>query len=303
MYNNPYRSKNKWIICVKIWRIIVNEIHISNISLPIINGCDCITASAPFHHADRVTDFNILIYVTEGAIYVTEEDTDYVVEPGELLFLKSGVHHFGKYEIKRGTCWYYAHFYLPNTTDLPLFVSSNNALPMYDSIRYQTILPKKLTHLTGTKLERSIQEFTKYFHSSDTMKGWNINYRLGQLLSDIALYDKYQENPLSLSEKICMYLSEHYNSSFSAKELESHFYLSYKYLAHIFKKEKDMTMQTYHNEIRMRNAQNLLKSTLMPIGEISRMLGFTDKLYFSRCFSHYTGMSPTQYRRNASKTY
>ena len=72
-------------------------------------------------------------------------------------------------------------------------------------------------------------------------------------------------------------------------------------MAHLFKKEKGVTMQQYHNSVRMDEACRLLCSTLMSIGEIADKLGFSDVLYFSRCFHTYTGKSPSAYRKESAR--
>ncbi|MFR4023027.1 MAG: hypothetical protein ACLTZI_08445 [[Eubacterium] siraeum] len=48
-----------------------------------------------------------MIYVIDGCIYVTEGDTDYEVNAGELLILKNGVHHFGKKKYRRVQSGYF----------------------------------------------------------------------------------------------------------------------------------------------------------------------------------------------------
>ena len=72
-------------------------------------------------------------------------------------------------------------------------------------------------------------------------------------------------------------------------------------MAAVFKKEKGMTMQQYHNAMRMEEACRLLCSTLMRVGDIADRLGFTDMLYFSRCFHNYTGKSPSRYRKESAR--
>lgn len=96
----------------------MNQLVLNNLTMPILDYCDCCIALTPFFHGDRILDFDVLIYVTAGTIYVTEETSDYAVNAGELLFLKSNVHHFGKYEIPRHTKWHFAHFHLPATGKL-----------------------------------------------------------------------------------------------------------------------------------------------------------------------------------------
>ena len=102
MYYNLKRKKKQWIIHLKIWRIILNEIVISTTCQPVICGCDSLAVSEPFYHADRILDFNVLIYVVEGVVYVSEEGTDYEIGAGELLFLKKGVRHYGKRRFPAG---------------------------------------------------------------------------------------------------------------------------------------------------------------------------------------------------------
>lgn len=281
----------------------MNEILLNNTSLPILCSCDLYAAAEPFYHADRTLPFHVLIYVAEGAIYVTEEDVDYAINPGELLFLKSGVHHFGRKEIPKGTRWYFMHFYFAEQPDLPAFAPDNSPITQNIPLGYTAALPKKLTGLTDSDIEKAIAGFTEYFHSDDTMKKWLVNTRFHALLGKIAFYEKFHVPSPTLSDKICAYLNLHFREPYSAEALECVFFLSYKHLAATFRKEKHMTMQQYHTTLRMNEACRLLKSTLLPIGEISEQIGFTDMLYFSRRFHAFAGMSPTEYRKSAPDYY
>lgn len=282
----------------------MNEVTLYNTVLPIPGACDYLAAAEPFFHADRVADFHVMIYVTEGTIYVTEDDIDYAIHEGELLFLKSGIRHYGKRETRRGTCWHFAHFYLPEPAldRLPTNnLDFNPAIPdgKTDIIPSKLLLPKMLTGLTDSTLARHIAEFTELFHSPADSQKWLIPTRLFQLLSEIAFYESPAAKAQTLSDRICSYLTEHYREPFSAAILEHEFFLSYQHMAAVFKKEKHLTMQQFHTQVRMNTACKLLRSTLLPIGEISASVGYSDMLYFSRCFHAATGMSPTAYRKRA----
>lgn len=269
--------------------------------MPVLNGCDLCAASEPFYHADRTIGFNVLIYVIEGAIYVTEGETDYTVKAGEMLFLKNGIRHFGKREIPKGTRWYFVHFYFSEQDGLAEFVPDTSPMVQYEPVRYCKPLPKFLENLSGSSIEKQLAELTEYFHSDDNMKKWNINLKLHNLLTNIAMYNEADSSPDGLAERICVCLNRNFRTPFSARKLEKEFYLSYKYMAAVFKKEKGITMQQYHTALRMNEACRLLKSTLKPIGEISENVGYQDMLYFSRCFHRFAGMSPTEYRRSVPK--
>lgn len=56
----------------------------------------------------------------------------------------------------------------------------------------------------------------------------------------------------------------------------------------------------YINERRLKRASELLRTTDLSVQTISRRLQYKDPFYFSRCFKHLFGVSPRQWRNNAS---
>lgn len=134
----------------------MKPIILSTDSMPVLSGCDFCMANESFFHTDRTPDFHILIYVVSGCIYVTEGDIDYAIHAGELLILQSGIRHYGKYEISKGTSWYYAHFYLEASTEncMPLTL-----LPAFsEPLRFQLELPKQYSNLEHSKIAKMIAE-------------------------------------------------------------------------------------------------------------------------------------------------
>lgn len=279
----------------------MNEIIIANNSLPQLCGCGLFAASESFIHTDRVPDFCVLIYVIDGCIYVTEGDTDYEVNAGELLILKNGVHHFGKKKIQKGTKWIFLHFRISANCNASPFYPDASPLGAYDATAESILTLPKFLDSVSARFEKELKTFIEYAQSDDAYKKWFINQRLFLLLSSLAVSTQGFSNNLTLSDRICRYLSDNIGVPFNSENIEKRFYLSYKYMAHLFKKEKGVTMQQYHNSIRMDEACRLLCSTLMSIGEIADKLGFSDELYFSRCFRNYTGKSPSAYRKDSAR--
>lgn len=279
----------------------MNEIIIANNSLPQLCGCGLFAASESFIHTDRVPDFCVLIYVIDGCIYVTEGDTDYEVNAGELLILKSGVHHFGKKKIQKGTKWIFVHFRISADCNASPFYPDASPLGAYDATAESILTLPKFLDSVSARFEKELKTFIEYAQSDDAYKKWFINQRLFLLLSSLAVSTQGFSNNLTLSDRICRYLSDNIGVPFNSENIEKRFYLSYKYMSHLFKKEKGVTMQQYHNSVRMDEACRLLCSTLMSIGEIADKLGFSDVLYFSRCFRNYTGKSPSAYRKDSAR--
>ncbi len=274
----------------------MNELILNSTVLPVYSMCDLCAASEPFYHPDRVADFHVLIYVLEGEIYVTEDGVDYTVGPGELLFLKAGIHHFGKKEIPKGTRWYYVHFFMEEKVFGEEFTNDAGPLAPYVTAIYGKNLPKYIKELRGSRIERRIAGMVEYTLSDDRMKKWRINMVLFELLTEIMMWGESGES--TLAERICESLAKRYREPFSASELEQEFFLSYKYMAAVFKRETGTTMQKFHGALRMNEAARLLRSTLLPVGEIAGQVGYGDMLYFSRCFHQFFGVSPTEYRRS-----
>ena len=279
----------------------MNEIIIANNSLPQLCGCGLFAASESFIHTDRVPDFCVLIYVIDGCIYVTEGDTDYEVNAGKLLILKNGVHHFGKKKIQKGTKWIFVHFRISADCNASPFYPDASPLDAYDTTAESILTLPKFLDSVSARFEKELKTFIEYAQSDDAYKKWFINQRLFLLLSSLAVSTQGFSNNLTLSDRICPYLSDNIGVPFSSENIEKRFYLSYKYMSHLFKKEKGVTMQQYHNSVRMDEACRLLCSTLMSIGEIADKLGFSDVLYFSRCFRNYTGKSPSAYRKDSAR--
>lgn len=66
----------------------------------------------------------------------------------------------------------------------------------------------------------------------------------------------------------------------------------------LFEKECGASPLAYLLQIRIGHAAELLKTSALPIREISLRSGFTDANYFSRAFRKYIGISPGDYRRS-----
>ena len=68
---------------------------------------------------------------------------------------------------------------------------------------------------------------------------------------------------------------------------------------HLYRKIKvltNMTATEFVRSIRLRNAANMLKNTLMNVNEVCYEIGFQDPNYYRKCFKKMYGVSPSEYR-------
>lgn len=72
--------------------------------------------------------------------------------------------------------------------------------------------------------------------------------------------------------------------------------LNRSYLTHLFKKSLKLSPQEFLLNYRLNEASSLLKKTTLSIGTISKSVGYSDPLTFSKVFKKVHGVSPKLYR-------
>lgn len=128
------------------------------------------------------------------------------------------------------------------------------------------------------------------------------NYTNGTLLillayiSNMVKETHCKKIPEAISE-IITYINMNYNKQHTIEELSQRVGYSKSRFLHLFKEITNMTPLTYLNDIRLRNACEMLMGTSHSIGEVARSCGFEDQLYFSRVFKKKYNISPGEYRR------
>lgn len=70
------------------------------------------------------------------------------------------------------------------------------------------------------------------------------------------------------------------------------------YLSAIFHKETGHTLIDQINEMRMKNALHLLKTTRLQIQNIAQLCGIADPNYFTKLFKRFYGITPAQFRKD-----
>jgi AraC family transcriptional regulator of arabinose operon len=72
--------------------------------------------------------------------------------------------------------------------------------------------------------------------------------------------------------------------------------LSPSRLRHLFKAETGLTTNQFLREVRLREAEKLLRTTFLRVKEIMNRVGFLDESHFGHEFKKTYGLSPSKYR-------
>ena len=98
------------------------------------------------------------------------------------------------------------------------------------------------------------------------------------------------------------YLEDNYMFDISLDSVGEILHISPAYLSAQFKKYQKMNFLDCLTELRINAAKELLTDPFRSAAEVASMVGYEDSSYFARTFKKRTGMTPTQYRKEAAKT-
>ena len=103
-------------------------------------------------------------------------------------------------------------------------------------------------------------------------------------------------NPFNITDVIT-YIEEHLNEKISLEELAKRSFYNPSYFSRLFKEYSGQNLTEFIHKKRMNLAITRIKTTDKPIKEIIADLGYNDEKHFHRQFKLYTGMTPSEFRR------
>lgn len=116
-----------------------------------------------------------------------------------------------------------------------------------------------------------------------------------QQLSSTNSQPSYDYSPDVYVECAVEYIHYNYNH-ISVSDIASYIGITRSYLAHIFKQKLQISPQQYLVNYRLEQAGRLLRTTSLPVQEISEKVGYSNPLTFSKIFKATYKLSPKNYR-------
>lgn len=126
---------------------------------------------------------------------------------------------------------------------------------------------------------------------------------LNQLLEE-EMEDCQTVIPAHVSEAVrvaAMFARQHYHEHIGLSEAAEAAGVNASYLSYLFSQEMGVGFSGFLLNQRIGQAKKLLAKTSLSVKEISVKSGFNDCQYFSKTFKKQTGVSPANYRQNASE--
>lgn len=265
-------------------------------------------------HSERViSDYEIIIAI-RNTVYIQQDETEYVLHPGDALLLLPGHVHKGYEYSEKGTSFYWFHFSynskynVISVEDADAIITLINNNSFYNGLSSDILIPAFLKTL-------NLERITVLFHQIlDLLKSHyytsqGINCIVTTLLIELTEQNisRYKNTNRLTSpdklQKIQEWIRIHYTQDISLANVAHEFNYSKEYLARYFKHKMGMSMQQYIYNLKLSKAKELLCESDKSVKEISKFLGFNDEKYFMKLFKRFEDTTPKQFRNAYNKTH
>lgn len=220
------------------------------------------------------------VAVLSGKMTMLVEGTSYMLEPGTLLHVPSGVKLIKKSAEKKPAQVAFVNYQ----------IHKNDEIPSCEQFKLQVENKEALIH---NILE--LKKFNEQPAATAALKCQLLFFTfLNTIIEGVRQYDE-KENEYSI-EAILQFIHEHYQEHLTVTHIADLFKMERRHLAYIFKRYTGMSPLNYLTEYRIRRSKELLRHEQYSITQVAELVGFDDNLYFSRIFKKRTGYSPSAYR-------
>ena len=242
-----------------------------------------------------------ILYVQSGALTIKLNETVYELRTGDVLFIQGGTLHSAKPEDCRYDCI---------LVELPHLVSANDGCMRFaDRLREEEIRVDEYLGNAKSPYAALCRNLLTLDDKDPDSYSFLIRGILYEFFGRILKEKRYQQsvagqkNFRNLSGKMkaaITFIEKNYSSSIHLSDIAAEAEMSDGHFTRSFRAVTGVTPFDYLTHYRLSKAQYALTSTDMSVTEIALECGFNSTSYFISCFRNAYGISPGQYRRNAS---
>lgn len=249
----------------------------------------CYLESGPLYYTKR-DDFDsyLLIYTYQGEGILEYEGKQYLLHPGDGFFIDCRRPHYYR---TKGTHW--------NHGDLHISGGSIDYL-YQEFFRLGTPLFRPLhPHSFQSVLENALRAHQSVEPAGD----FTVSVLIYDLLKIVyegripSARETIPENILALQQ----YIDQHYTEDLSIEALSQIAYLSKYHLIRQFRKHTGYSPHEYIVNLRVSQAESMLRMTKLPAYKIGMLVGFSTEANFISHFKRIYGITPGQVRGNQSR--
>lgn len=244
--------------------------------------------------------------ILEGPVIMTLLGEDYLLHPGDAIFINSNVEHMTR-PVTPGTGRYLSINYQPSL--LALFrgsaIEQKYLLPYVKDPRMQAI-PLLWKHESDWSILEQVQSMFEtlqtepYGYELDACGRlfhiWKLLLERNEAVSVPAQHIEHNE-----ARAILTYLHAHYPERLTLDEIASKVHISKSECCRLFRIAYGSSIISYLTDYRLQQSIAMLAETPLSVLEISERCGFNSTSYFIKIFREKVGQTPLQYRRSIKR--
>lgn len=235
----------------------------------------------PELHPDRVLKEHDLIYLLEGGWEIIEDRQKYPMEPGDVLFLTAGRHHYGEANCLPGTRTMYIH----------IAAAEGDGKDSPAALRIPT-----LTRAAAPHLRRDFRQIVNEYYTPGPQRETRLSALLDLLLCDLAETPENAPKPWPV-DAVRAILLKNPEINHTAGEIAAALGISDRRLRYLFQTACGMPLHRYQLELKLDMArQMLITEPERTLAEAAETFGFTDAFHLSHAYKRRFGHAPREDR-------
>lgn len=233
-----------------------------------------------------------LTFVDNGVLDTSINDTEYKLEPYDLIIYEKNKFHTQQVSIDSSCSYLTVMFEIENDN--------------IDSICNRVFHCRK-------ELYRVLRRFSQNISSDIPYSKNLVLNNLHEILIRLLQYDylnmeesklpkeSYQHFQNQLLENIVSYIENKIYEPITVEDICNKFAISRSSLQMLFKNNLDTTPKKYISDLKLAKSKLIIQENKYTISEIAFMLGFSSIHYFSRVFTQHFDISPSEYAQKVFK--
>jgi len=236
-------------------------------------------------YIDRTLQYHDLIYLIDGHWAIAENDTEYLLQKGDVLLLAAGRHHYTRLPCEPGTRTFCIH----------VSCEEGDHEDFTDSVSLPSLM-----HMDGEHgVKHYFEEILSAHWSENSYKQERLSALFNLLILELAnSQNKQRVSQNDLADKAIEIITATPHHRFQAKEVAQALFVSERTLNNAMNSKTGMPFYAYQKNLKLEMAAlQLVMEPDLRLSEIATAFGFHDQFHLSNAFKQKFGMSPQQYRQ------
>lgn len=255
-------------------------------------------------------EFEILV-ITKGSVYFTIEQNEYLLNPGDYVFINSNFYHSAKAATDEQCSFFAIDFsYQFLQENLHSRFGRKYILPILNgNLTFSEVIKKAEVNITSTswqsQIMRHLLEINDYPENnldkyelslkSHMFAVWDLFYQNAPIKNELNDSDLFNMKRL---KPVLQFIHENYYYEITLAELAGLIPMSEGQFCRMFKQTMKITPVQYLMRYRILQSCHHLLDTDKKIGEVANLSGFNNISYYNRLFLKTIGCTPYHYRNN-----